>query len=179
MNGEYDVSKAEFLFYDQNGLIVFNQKEIIQYDHQLTKMKGRGSKKPYEHLMLNNNEYYTMGKDFSAFYFYNRDDIYAVAFDTENFTYGMIPLEQRIKEYKDHQKIEFSNELEYYFLYDDLQYTLYKNENIKARQWFELPSESGKLIFGDHEMTGSPIFVGDKILWVEREGTLHCLRISK
>jgi hypothetical protein len=177
MSGVYKIDDAELVYYDKNGLIVFDKENIVKYNYYLTEQYETIYNKRFEHIMTNNNDYYTKVDDDVAFYLYNKDEVFAYVFDTLSFTYKIISLEQRVKDFKDYQKLKFVDQKGSYFLYDSFQFTLYENDNILARQWYQVPLTEMELSNEDHAIVGSPIKIGDKIIWIEKEGIMHCISI--
>ncbi|PKM50637.1 MAG: hypothetical protein CVV02_10140 [Firmicutes bacterium HGW-Firmicutes-7] len=177
MSGVYNIVDAELVYYDRNGLIVFNKENIVKYNYYLTEQISTTYNKSFEHIMTNNNDYYNRIKNQVAFYLYNKDEVFAYIFDTKNFTYKIISLEQRIKEFKDYQKLKFVDHEGSYFLYDNFQFTLYENENIIARQWFQLPLTELEHPKSNYGIVGTPIKVNGKIIWIEKEGVAHAVSI--
>lgn len=181
LGGTYNVEGAELLYYDKNGLIIFGKDKIEQYNYYLTEKNNRTYNKVFQHIMMNNKDYYTKVDNQVAFYLYSHDEVFAYLFNTSNFTFKLIPLEQRLKDFKDYQKLKVCNNNSY-FLYDTEQFTLYKNQNIIARQWYQLPlsendTDTIKNDMTKHTMIGQPIMIDDKIIWIEKNGLVHCIKI--
>lgn len=204
LSGTYNVEDAELLYYDKNGLIVFGKEEIEQYNYYLKEKNKRTYSKVFQHIMTNNKDYYTKVGNQVAFYLYSHDEVYAYLFDTSKFTFKIIPLEQRLKDFKDYQKIKVIDDRSY-FLYDTEQFTLIENQNIIARQWYQLPlkdltivEDSSEVVSEDisndsrqnqdekpddisnvikSTMIGQPIKVDNRIIWIENNGITHCIEI--
>lgn len=175
-----NIEGAELLYYDKNGLIIFGKDTIEQYNYFLTQKNKTIYNKVFQHLMTNNKDYYTKMGDVVAFYLYSQDEVFAYLFNTTNFTFKVVPLEQRLKDFKDYQKLKVVDHNSY-FLYDSEQFTLYKNQNIIARQWYQLPlsdvNDSLEVSI-KHNMVGQPIIIDNQIIWIEKNGITHSIKID-
>ncbi len=177
-NTKFNIADAELIYYDKNGLIVFGKEKIEQYNYFLTEKNKISYNKTYQHTMTNNKSYYNKIGDQVAFYLYSQDDVFSYLFDSKSFTFKVIPLAQRVKEYADYQKIQLTDEPGSYFLYDEQQFTLYKNQNIISRQWYNHPLTDEDMPEEPIYMVGQPLKSNNKLLWLEKNGKVHCV-ISK
>ena len=136
----YGLNNPEFIYYDENGLLIFTKDEIIKYNYELTEMTKETYPKSLERVTSINNNYYDRVNNEVVFYMYDQLNYYAYVFDVEAFTYKIVPLSQKIKGFHDLQAIQLIDNKNKYLLYDDYQFSIYENENLIARQWFAMPN---------------------------------------
>ncbi len=178
IEGSYDLTQAEFLYYDEGGLLVFNQKDIQKYSYNLAELHPITYLKLFEHNHLMEGSYYKKVNNLVTFYMYDGMQQSAYMFDTTEFTYKVLPLEQRIKGLKDSQNMVVCDDAGHYLLYDDYQVTLFNHENLIARQWYELPLNQKQKNSKEIMIAGTPIYSEGKLIWIERNGNAHAVTIQ-
>lgn len=176
--GSYNFKLSEFIYYDEAGMIVFNQKDIVQYPFDLSQPDETTYLKLFEHNIIINESFYKKINNLVTFYLYDGSSQFAYLFNTKDFTYKVLTLEQRIKGLKDPQDIQICDDQGNYLLYDDYQVTLFNRENLIARQWYQLPEGQKNNKQKETIVAGEPLFIDGKIIWIETNGKIHAVTLK-
>ncbi|MBC7958706.1 MAG: hypothetical protein H7X94_02465 [Vallitaleaceae bacterium] len=178
--GIYNFDGAEYIYYDEGGMIVFNKDEIVQYSSNLQTINSNQYLKLNEHNIKLFNTYFKKINEEVTFYMFDGHRKYAYVFNSKEFTYRIITLEQRIKGLRDFQNVKICDDKGTYFLFDDYQLTLFDHENLVARQWYQLPLHSDDKVKEkrDEIVTCEPVLANGKIIWIEVGGQAHAVTIE-
>lgn len=178
ITGLYELEQARFIYYDEGGMIVFNERDIVGYSFDLLKQNAANYPKLEERNSKIENNYYHKINNLVAFYMADENQQFAYIFNTTDFTYKIITLEQRIKGLRDLQNIYLCDDEGSYIFYDTYQFTLFNRENLIARQWYQLPLNQNLNKQKEIVIAGQPIFINNKIIWIEVNGKAHAIEVN-
>lgn len=177
VSGIIGVEEAQLIYYDEDGMLVFGEDEIVKYNAQLTQqMEGAYPKSTLEPVEMNQSLYSKVGEEVT-FYMAEGTKTFAYVFNVETFTYQVIALEQKIQGNDDTQSIKQLDEVGQYILMDEYQFTLMHNENLVARQWYQIPLTPKGIVSYQGDVQGEPVVIDKRILWAENDGTIHSVII--
>lgn len=177
ISGIEQIDKLQLAYYDENGLIIFGNESVMQYNAQLTQMSTLTYSMAGKQIIDQGKNYYIRNNNEVTFFFLEGTRTYAYVLNTEKFTYKVIEMEQKISGFHDKQRIKTCDNEGHYILMDEYQFSLFKHENLLAREWYNLPITKGDDVKDDVIARGEPLYYGDTLIWAEADGMVHCVKV--
>lgn len=158
---DVDIRPYEYIYVKEDGYIVYDDDQLFLLDAEMETIVGTIIDFENTPLDFERLEYFFNDK-LVTFTLSVEGIDYQYICDTNDLSYRLVKLEEQIKTNHDKQKISVYNTNKEYLLYDDIQLSVYENDHLVARHWFDFADVAGV----DLVVSAAPIVQDNRISWL-------------
>nr|MDA3847553.1 hypothetical protein [Vallitaleaceae bacterium] len=169
-----DLNDYEFLYALDNGYIAYDENQLFMVDLMFEAFIGESYDFSNNPLITNEVDSFDY-KRYKDYFIMNHtsDGIpYAYLFDIGDFKTTVLKLVDKVKTFSDNQDVYVYNESGDYVLYDDYQISVYEQDNMIAKLWFEL-SDVDSVDVSQTKL--EPVIINHTLIWYTYTGEAQCV----